>query len=64
MKNGNLWKNLKDYPVDADVRTGGSPGSGPWELAAVIFDRFFALLFLFVIVAFNIVLIGIMPLFA
>ena len=62
IKNGNLDQKTADY--QPEVNTNMETGSGPWQLAAVIFDRFFALLFLFVIIAFNIVLIGIMPLFA
>ena len=62
MKNGNLDQKAEDHQPEVDTNT--ETGSGPWELAAVIFDRFFALLFLCVIIAFNIVLIGIMPLFA
>ena len=60
--NGNLDQKAQDHQpeVNPNIET----GSGVWELAAVIFDRFFALLFLLVIIAFNIVLIGIMPLFA
>ena len=66
MKNGNVCKNTEDHSpeVGPNMETGSGTGSSPWELAAVIFDRFFALLFLFIIITFNIVLIGIMPLFA
>ena len=43
MKNGNVCKNNEDHlpEVGPNMGTGSSTGSSPWELAAVIFDRFF-----------------------
>ena len=39
-------------------------GSSPWETSARIFDRFFAILFLLVILVVNVIMIGIISLFA
>ena len=39
-------------------------GSSPWETSAGIFDRFFAILFLLVILVVNVIMIGIITLFA
>ena len=40
------------------------PRRSPWESSARIFDRFFAVLFLLVVLVVNIVMIGIIPLYA
>ena len=52
--NGNIGK-------DQDRKLSGS---SPWETSARIFDRFFAILFLLVILVVNVIMIGIIPLFA
>ena len=52
--NGNIGK-------DEDSKWSGS---SPWETSARIFDRFFAILFLLVILVVNVIMIGIIPLFA
>ena len=51
--NGNIGK-------DEDIRWSGS---SPWETSARIFDRFFGILFLLVILIVNVVMIGVIPLF-
>ena len=55
--NGYISESVKDKQIKLSE-------SSPWETSARIFDRFFAVLFLFVIVVVNVIMIGIIPLFA